>query len=471
MLQSSGGTRPDIFTRLRTLRPALIAIVITLCLPVVLPAQDNDGTSQQQDELPDPDAVPTRALDDAAQEATSNLEAIAGQINLSHERIEQIRAEIEALGGDATRLGAELVAAGQRVDQADNEIRIIEERLEALFASERSIRARLDGHDRSISNLLASLQRISAAPPPALIVDPSDALGSARAAMLLSAVLPQLQTRAETVTTDLADLQQLKDAALAEADLLAANLATLNGERLRIATIIHARTQGLEWLSEDLIREEAEAQALADRASSLEQLIAGLETRIAAVTAADAAHRAASAGQTVPTLDPATLALAFADTERTEPAVPLEAARGFLTAPVLGEHLSTYGASDGYGGITQGMTYLVAPEAQVHAPADGWVAYAGPFLNYGQIVILNAGQNYMIVLAGLARIDVEPDQFVQMGTPIGAMGARSTGQIATSGSANVNGPTLYVELREGGIPIDPAGWWVASPDQEESGSS
>ena len=81
---------------------------------------------------------------------------------------------------------------------------------------------------------------------------------------------------------------------------LNANLTTLNEERLRIATIIEARTQGLEWLSEDLLREEAEAQALADRATSLEQLIAGLETRIAAVTAAGAANRAANAGAARP---------------------------------------------------------------------------------------------------------------------------------------------------------------------------
>ncbi len=441
-------------------------------LPVLLAAIAGIGfgaaSSLAQDgDVPSVEEIPAQELEQTTQSVQGDLESVRGEIDLSEERIEAIRAEIEALDGDATQLGAELVAAGQRVDLADKDIRLIEERLEALFASERSVRARLDGHDRSISNLLASLQRISAQPPPAIIVDPSDALGSARAAMLLGAVLPQLQERAETVTESLNELIALKQTALAEAERLNANLTTLNEERLRIATIIEARNQGREWLSDDLLREEAEAQALADRATSLEQLIAGLEGRIAAMTAADEATRAANAGQNVPTLDPETLRLAFADTARTEPAVPLEAARGYLRAPVVGATLTTYGAADGFGGQSKGITISTSEGATVSAPADGWVVHSGPFLNYGQIVILNAGQNYLIVLAGLDSVTVEPGAFVQMGNPIGTMGDAPN----LEAGAGASGPALYIELREGGIPIDPEGWWTAESQQQESGTS
>ena len=423
--------------------------------------------SAQEAPVPAVEDVPASELEQASQSVEGDLENLRGEIDLSEDRIETIRSEIEALDGDATQLGAELIAAGQRVDLADEDIRLIEERLEALFASEQSVRARLDGHDRSISNLLASLQRISAQPPPAIIVDPSDALGSARAAMLLGAVLPQLQERAETVTESLNELVALKQTALAESERLNANLTTLNEERLRIATIIEARNQGVEWLNDDLLREEAEAQALADRATSLEQLIAGLEGRIAAMTAADEATRAANSGQNVPTLDPETLRLAFADTARTEPAVPIEAARGYLSAPVAGATLTTYGAADGYGGQSKGIAISTANGATVSAPADGWVVHSGPFLNYGQIVILNAGQNYLVVLAGLDSVAVEPGAFVQMGTPIGTMGDAPN----LEAGAGASGPALYIELREGGIPIDPEGWWTAQSQQQESGTS
>lgn len=413
------------------------------------------------------DAAPSQ-LEQTAEEAAGNLEGVQGEISLNAERINQIRSEIEALDGDATQLGLELTAAAQRIDLAGEDIRVIEDRLEQLFDDERTIRVRLDGHDQSISNLLASLQRITVQPPPAMIVDPADALASARAAMLLGSVLPQLQERADTVTADLNALMELKQAALAEAERLNANLTTLNEERLRIATVIEARTQGLEWLSEELIVEEAEARALSDRATSLEQLIEGLESRIAAVTAADEATRAANAGQAVPSLDPEILAMAFADASRTEPAVPLASARGYLTPPLSGTPLTTFGAADGFGGTARGLTLLGQPGARVVAPADGWVTYAGLFLNYGQIVILNAGQNYTVVLAGLDSVSVERGQFVQMGSPIGIMGEQAT---STNGRAGEDAPALYIELREAGTPIDPEGWWTAhSGEQQESGS-
>jgi septal ring factor EnvC (AmiA/AmiB activator) len=431
------------------------------------------GPALAQDDATDTidlDTLPHAELEPTAQEVSSDLDALTGQMRLTEERIAQIRAEIEALDGDTTRLAAELVAAGQRVDLAGVDIRVIEDRLEELFASERAIRNRLDGHDRSISNLLASLQRISASPPPAMIVDPTDALGSARAALLLGAVLPQLQQRAATVTGDLGTLVELKDAALAEADRLNANIETLNAERLRIATVIEARKQGLEWLSEDLLLEEAEARALADRATSLEQLIGGLEARIAALTAAGSARSAADSGADVPVLDRETLAIAFADTTRTEPAVPIESARGFLARPANGVMVQSFGAADGFGGVAQGITLATRADAPVIAPADGWVEYAGPFLNYGQIIVINAGQDYMIVLAGLESVDVGLGEFVQMGTELGTMGQRVPG-LRLAGNAGVSGPTLYIELREGGAPIDPLGWWVAETGEQESGTS
>lgn len=462
----SGGRQPP--SRHALARRILIGAAWTTILACPGFAQTVPAESDLALEAIDPAKIAPDLLGTTAGRASEGLDAIAGQLRLTEDRITEIRSEITALDGDATQLGAELIAAGQRVDLAAADVRIIEERLEELFASERSLRHRLDGHDRSISNLLASLQRISVAPPPALIVDPSDALGSARAALLLSAVLPQLQEKAATVTEDLAALATLRQTASNEADQLAANLTTLNEERLRIATIIEARKQGMEWLSEELILEEAEAQALADRATSLEQLIAGLEARLSALNAAGAATRVAQAGQALPTLDPQTVAIAFADTTRTQPAVPIEAARGYLTLPVSGTPVATYGASDGLGGTARGLSLATSPAADVLAPADGWVVYTGPFLTYGQIVILNAGQDYVIVMTGMAEVFVERGAFIMMGTPIGVMGDSSAHVTSIAG---VSEPTLYIELRENGIPIDPNGWWAARPEPEESGSS
>jgi septal ring factor EnvC (AmiA/AmiB activator) len=97
----------------------------------------------------------------------------------------------------------------------------------------------------------------------------------------------------------------------------------------------------------------------------------------------------------------------------------------------------------------------------VLAPADGWVLYTGNYLNYGQIVILDAGQDYTILLAGMAGVDVTPGQFVLMGKKLGTMGSRTIGRTVSS-SAGAQRPTLYIEMRQNNEPIDPTGWWASS---------
>jgi septal ring factor EnvC (AmiA/AmiB activator) len=122
-----------------------------------------------------------------------------------------------------------------------------------------------------------------------------------------------------------------------------------------------------------------------------------------------------------------------------------------------------YGANDGFGGINQGLSVVTRAEAQVVAPADGWVLYKGPYLNYGQIVILNTGQSYTALLAGLETVTVDIGQFVQMGMPLGTMGSRTIGRTVTT-NAGADQPTLYIELRQNNEPVDPTDWW-ATPTQ------
>src|SRR5690606_11999524 len=164
-----------------------------------------------------------------------------------------------------------------------------------------------------------------------------------------------------------------------------------------------------------------------------------------------------------PVLTAEAVATALANTARTEPAIPFGAAKGYLTLPANGVNVVNFGAGDGFGGISQGISLVTRAEAQVVAPADGWVLYKGPYLNYGEIIILNTGQNYTALLAGLETVSVDIGQFVQMGMPLGTMGSRTIGRSVTT-NAGADQPTLYIELRQNNEPVDPTGWW-AEPTQ------
>lgn len=414
------------------------------------------------------DAAAAAGEDPVAAAERETLEAIEASISLSAERVAALKREIEDMKGDRARQSAELIAAAQRVKAAEADIAAMEARLGDLIVAELEVRGRLDGAAGTISGVLAALERISRNPPPALIVDPGDALGSARSAILISAIVPQLQQKADELMGDLTRLSDIKAAALEEEARLRANFAILEEEQLRIATLIAARKASEDRASAELIAEEEAAAALAARATDLKQLIDELQKRAQAVAVAAEATAAANAGGTAPKLDSETIRLALANTERAEPAVPFAQARGYLTLPSSGVHVIEYGASDGFGGISEGLSIVTRAEATVVAPADGWVLYRGDYLNYGQIVILNAGQDYTILLAGLAKVTVDIGQFVLMGEPVGTMGSRTIGQTVTT-SAGAARPTLYIEMRRNNEPVDPTGWWAPQQTPTQSG--
>jgi len=412
-----------------------------------------------QDNATPPQSAEEEAADPAAPSAT-DLEQVEASLTISRERIDALKAEIAAMEGDTAQQNAALIAAAQRVRLAEIEVADVEERLADLIVRELEVRGRLDGADAEIANVLAALQRISLNPPPALVVDPDDALGSARGAMLIAAIVPQLREKADSVAADLQALTEIKTAALAEEATLKANHEVLEEEQLRIATLIAARRQGIASMSETLQAEEAEAVALAERASTLRELIGALSERAAA-----GADTGPAADPDLPQLSPEAIELAFANAARTQPAIPFPLSRGYLVQPATGTTAMAFGANDGRGGIAQGQSILTSASVQVLAPADGWVLYRGPYLNYGQIVILNTGGGYTALLAGLDAISVEIGQFVQMGEPLGSMGSRTSGRTVTTNAGNAQ-PTLYIELRENNEPFDPTGWWA---DNEQTG--
>ncbi|MFX6346346.1 peptidoglycan DD-metalloendopeptidase family protein, partial [Acinetobacter baumannii] len=86
-------------------------------------------------------------------------------------------------------------------------------------------------------------------------------------------------------------------------------------------------------------------------------------------------------------------------------------AKGLLRIPVNGTRIRNFGGSDGTGGQEKGISIATRPGAQVTTPCDGWVVYSGPFRSYGQLLILNAGGGYHVLIAGMERISVTIGQF------------------------------------------------------------
>ncbi|MFZ4808587.1 MAG: murein hydrolase activator EnvC family protein [Hyphomicrobiaceae bacterium] len=152
-------------------------------------------------------------------------------------------------------------------------------------------------------------------------------------------------------------------------------------------------------------------------------------------------------------LSPRTDAAAF-NPGRLKPSLPFTAAKGRLPLPAIGRRALAFNEKTQYGGQSKGIVIETRHSAQVTSPADGWIIYAGPFRSYGQLLIINPGNGYHILLAGMHQIDIQLGQFVLAAEPVGTMAP------AVKRNSQDNSPVLYVEFRKDGRPIDPEPWWT-----------
>ncbi len=185
-----------------------------------------------------------------------------------------------------------------------------------------------------------------------------------------------------------------------------------------------------------------------------------------AAAAADIGKRAASVDALVEELDTEVAALVKEDSSSTKaarlsPELQFAQAKGKLPRPTYARRVLPYGAETQSGGVSKGEFYQTRDNAQVTSPADGWVVYAGEFRAYGQILIINCGDGYQVLLAGFEKITAQPGQFVLSAEPVGEMGGRDS----------ETEPFLYVEFRKDGKPIDPAPWWENGTDTAASDTS
>lgn len=410
-----------------------------------------------------PPAVQTSAPDaDAIKQREQELEAARKQQQTAAELEKKLKADIAAIGQDRSKLNQQLIDIAGRVRGVETRMSETEKRLSPLDAREAQIRTSLESRRAETTEVLAALQRAGRRTPPALMVRPEDALKSLRTAMLLGAVVPEMRARAEKLAGDLGELVDVRKAITQERDALAADRDKLATERTQLAAYIDERQKKQSDIERDLESERQRAITLSKQVDSLQGLIAKMEQDLksAAKAAAAASLQGAPAG-----VKPN--ASVFKDPGRLTPAIAFASAKGLLSLPVNGVRIRDFGRSDGAGGVEKGISLATRPGAQVTTPCDGWVVYSGPFRSYGQLLIINAGGGYHVLLAGMERISVNIGQFVLTGEPVATMG--STSQVAAILATAATQPVLYIEFRKDGTSIDPGPWWAATEGEKVRG--
>ena len=313
------------------------------------------------------------------------------------------------------RLATARVAAATTLLATETALADAERQVAELARRRDAADAQLAADSRALQPLLPVLERLSMYPVESLLAVPASPRDAVRGLLILRGVVRQLRAQSVQVAAEQASVSALQ--------------AKLDG--------------ALPQLREAEQRQRAEAAALDEQLAQARA--AGL---LAQAAAQEAARRAAAEAARATTLRRAiaTLAAAASRAAAPPPAAPPPPAaspvarRDGWALPVAGRVVRGFGAL-GEAGAASGITLQTPPGARVVSPCAGRVAFAAPFRSYGPLVIVDCGVA-TVVLSGLARLDALAGQTVQAGEPVGVMPPAAA--------------RLYLELRRGGDPVDPA---------------
>jgi murein hydrolase activator len=407
-----------------------------------------------------------------AKQPDQELDSIRAEQRKSLETEQRLTTENSAIAEERRRLNQSLIGSASKIRATEERIAAMEVHLRQLENSEVGIRKSLDGRRTQIAEILAALQRIGRRPPPALFVGAEDAVESLRTVMSLEAVLPQMRSEANKLQVELTDLARVKTTKAAEHTQLEAELADLAIMQKSMASLIDERQARQTEVERAIAAERDRALTLSRQVDNLKDLIGKLEPGGEGAKRAARAPARSGDDSKAPNAARGGLA-ALNDPARMGPAVAFVSAKGRLSLPVNGSKIRDFGAPDGAGSNEKGISIATRPGAQVTAPSDGWVVYAAPYRSYGQLLILNVGGGYHVLLAGMERITVDPGQFVLTGEPVAVMGSGTrVASVSAAGSSSAIGspqPVLYIEFRKDGTPIDSSPWWAATVNEKVGG--
>ena len=362
--------------------------------------------------------------------AAQDRDAVVRQLEQERGRAAALERRAQQEQNEFERLQTAARAAAAQAMAREDEASALETRL-AELDSERGFRESAIATRRGeIAALAGALQRLARQPPEALALEPNTPLEAARTGALVSNMVAHLESQARALKAELDALATARrDAVQAQSDL-AASLAGLATERARLDIALEARARAVQRLLDE--RSDT-AQRIARLGREAGELLGRIEPAPAALPPVAPLQTARPAVRPIPS----------------QPA-DLQGLPSYLW-PVRGRIVETWGQALPGGQLARGLTIEPREAASLVAPAEGTVAFAGPFRGYGQILILEHGGGYHSILAQLGRIDATVGQTVASGEPVGRAGTDERGL-----------PVVYLELRRHGQPVDPTPWLQAA---------
>lgn len=325
-----------------------------------------------------------------------------------------------------------VAALTQTISAYERGLAVFRGSLRGAAAREREITSAMDANRDRIGQVVSAMTAMQDAPGPLLMLHPEGPEAAVRSGLLLSSVTPALQSEAAALATQLKEIAAIRKLREEAAGTLQAGLVAAQDARTALS------------------------QAVQDRTDLPQRFLADPEELKALVASTD-------------TLDAFATGISGMETDIGPPMDDFAGAKGGLPLPVLGRLLRKAGEADAAGIRRPGLLVATRPQALVTAPWPATIRYRGPLLDYGNVMIVEPAKDYLLVLAGLGTVYGETGDVLTAGAPLGLMPGDAATVGANSDPTQDDGgterpETLYIELRQGGEPVDPGAWFRETKD-------
>ena len=350
-----------------------------------------------------------------------DLAKIEAEIKQAKEQQAENQRKSKAMDQEVKTVQKEMVNLANKVRKHEDQLSLLEQKKKELEKRQKELESNLSLSSKQMAKLMQAMQTLALRPREILLTQAATPIQMLRSYRLIQYSVPIVGGLKQTTLEDLNQLSQVKfelQSKIASIKTTTAELADKNEQMEKLAQqkkILQAQ------YASNYEKSKAKAEKLAKEASDLKELLANIQKEQQQKQAASIIQVSGKG--------------AFAK------------AKGSLAWPAQGKITQNFGDTTGASqSHAKGMIITTRKGAQVTAPFDGTVLFAGPFQNYGQLVIIDHGDNYLTVLSGMDTITTTLGSQLLTGEPVGHM---STDYV-----------NLYLEVRQNGQAINPRPWFI-----------
>ena len=440
-------------TKLRLL--ALLAFYFSLTTTVLarvdvapLPPKKNISTALQKTLEGEANNL---SADDLAQ-----VEAAAKRVQQESVRIEKQANEVK---NEIETVNKKMREASKKIQAGEDELARQQKEIDALQQHLNESEKKFDAEHDMLVETLAALQTLALRPSEAILIQPLSPVEVMRSSILLRGSVHALKDRAEIIRQSIEDINNQKAEIAKRKQAIEKENELLAQQQDEMERLSKQKSAMYHQLSAQSVETKRKAQQLAGQANDLRDLLDKLEKQKALEKQRELQRRQLAekerlakqqaANDLRQTNDHSAARAAYEKQDISDGlpkgSVAFSRAKGRLLRPARGQIITAFHQELSKGVVSNGIDIKTAAKAQIIAPYDGTVIFAGPFKNFANLIIIDHGEGYTSLLSGLNETYTEVGQVILAGEPLGVM-------------PNSSNAKLHMEIRKNNHPINPNEW-------------